>query len=145
MATKIERAAELTGFWPPFCPNQSCIQSGASKPDGFLRHGHYTTHGRSRRIPRFLCRECRKTMSSQTFDESYRLRMPDLEKEILREIAQGASLRGVARVLGINRKTVSRRLFRARTSPESVGQAAAVSEADRSTLRSARSDGSARR
>lgn len=53
-------------------------------------------------------------MSSQTFDASYRLRRPYLEEAIIREIAQGASLRRVAQVLGINRKTVSRRLFRAR-------------------------------
>jgi len=70
-------------------------------------------------------------MSSQTFDSSYRLRMPDLEKAILREIAQGASLRRVARVLGINRKTVSRRLFRARNRAGDLVQLAAVSEAGR--------------
>jgi len=53
-------------------------------------------------------------MSSQTFDSTYRLRRPELEHAIIREIAQGSSLRRVALVLGINRKTVSRRLFRAR-------------------------------
>lgn len=53
-------------------------------------------------------------MSSQTFDSTYRLRRPELEHAIIREIAQGSSLRRVAQVLGINRKTVSRRLFRAR-------------------------------
>jgi DNA invertase Pin-like site-specific DNA recombinase len=53
-------------------------------------------------------------MSSQTFDSTYRLRMPELEGAIIREIQHGFSLRRVADILGINRKTVSRRLDRAR-------------------------------
>lgn len=127
----IGAAAPSAEFWPPFCPNENCNQSSTPRHDGFFRHGYYSTRGRSKRIPRFLCRACRRTMSSQTFDSSYRLRMPDLEKAILREIAQGASLRRVARVLGINRKTVSRRLFRARNRAGDLVQLAAVSEAGR--------------
>ncbi len=101
-------------FWPPFCPNPSCPQAARGERGGFLRHGHYTTRTRSIRIPRFLCRRCRRTMSSQTFDETYRLRRPDLEAAILQEVGRGYSLRQVARTLGINRKTVSRRLRRVR-------------------------------
>ena len=101
-------------FWPPRCTNPNCPQSSEPQRAGFFRHGHYTTRIEGRRVPRFLCRFCRRTMSSQTFDSSYRLRRPDLEHAIIREIAQGASLRRVAQVLGINRKTVSRRLYRAR-------------------------------
>jgi transposase-like protein len=52
-------------------------------------------------------------MSSQTFHETYRLRRPELEEAIHREIHRGCSMRRVAEVLGINRKTVSRRLLRA--------------------------------
>lgn len=51
-------------------------------------------------------------MSSQTFDVTYRLRQPDLGRLIAREVACGKSLRGVARALGVNRKTVYRRLRR---------------------------------
>lgn len=108
------RQADPASFWPPHCPNRECAQATQPRRSGFFRHGHYTTHALGRRIPRFLCRSCRRTMSSQTFDASYRLRRPYLEEAIIREIAQGASLRRVAQVLGINRKTVSRRLFRAR-------------------------------
>jgi transposase-like protein len=53
-------------------------------------------------------------MSSQTFNSTYRLRKPELENAILQELAQGASMRRVAEILGINRKTVSRRLMRVR-------------------------------
>ena len=53
-------------------------------------------------------------MSSQTFNSTYRLRRPELENAILQELAHGASMRRVAVILGINRKTVSRRLLRVR-------------------------------
>lgn len=110
-------ARESEAFWPPYCPNPECNKTGVSGragQTGFFRHGYYVTRFGRKRVPRFLCRGCRRTMSSQTFHASYRLRRPDLEHAILREIAQGASLRRVAQVLGVNRKTVSRRLIRAR-------------------------------
>jgi hypothetical protein len=67
-------------------------------------------------------------MSSQTFDETYRLRMPGLEDAIFEEIARGSSLRRVAQVLKINRKTVSRRLRRASQARPAPLPAAAVAE-----------------
>jgi len=121
-------------FWPPFCPNTGCAQASGSGRGGFFRHGHYSTRIYGRRIPRFLCRSCRRTMSSQTFDATYRLRMPGLETAILQEIARGSSLRKVAQVLCINRKTVSRRLKRAST-PALSAPVPAVAEPPSSTTR----------
>ena len=65
-------------------------------------------------------------MSSQTFDETYRLRRPELEDAIRSAVERGTSMRRVAEVLGINRKTVSRRLRRAerlRSESENLGYA----------------------
>lgn len=109
------------GFWPPYCPNVTCLQTGSDRSGGFLRHGYYSRHACNGRVPRFICRRCRRTMSSQTFAESYRLRHPDLEEAILRQMAQGGSLRSIARILGVNRKTVSRRLARARRGGVTMG------------------------
>jgi len=110
----ISRSSETESFWPPCCPNPECSQAGASGQRGFFRHGYYVTRVRGRRVPRFLCRICRRTMSSQTFNATYRLRRPELDEAILHELAHGYSLRRVAQILGINRKTVSRRLLRSR-------------------------------
>jgi transposase-like protein len=117
---------EHTSFWPPHCPNPGCEQANSARRGGFFRHGHYRTQVHGRRIPRFLCRSCRRTMSSQTFDETYRLRMPELEQAILDEISRGSSLRRVAEVLQINRKTVSRRLRRARVAAAHAAEAQTV-------------------
>ena len=121
-------ATEASGFWPPRCANPDCVQSSSPQKAGFFRHGHYTTRLQGKRVPRFLCKFCRRTMSSQTFDSTYRLRRPELEHAIIREIAQGSSLRRVAQLLGINRKTVSRRLYRAQRQVEFPAQAVKVSE-----------------
>ncbi|HKY32036.1 MAG TPA: hypothetical protein VJV23_05820 [Candidatus Polarisedimenticolia bacterium] len=124
------RETDASTFWPPFCPNLECQQAGSSRRDGFFRHGHYRTRLHGRRIPRFLCRSCRRTMSSQTFDTTYRLRMPELDQAISDELARGSSLRRVAQVLCINRKTVTRRLNRARrlSAVPAAPPAAAVAE-----------------
>lgn len=126
-------------FWPPFCPNAGCPQASGAARAGFFRHGHYSTRIYGRRIPRFLCRSCRRTMSSQTFDATYRLRMPGLETAILQEIARGSSLRKVAQVLCINRKTVSRRLKRASAPPTPAPMRAVAEPPSTSTPRRRRS------
>ena len=108
------RSSESESFWPPCCPNPDCTQAATAGQRGFFRHGYYVTKVRGRRVPRFLCRACRRTMSSQTFNVTYRLRRPELDEAILHELAHGYSLRRVAQILGINRKTVSRRLMRSR-------------------------------
>lgn len=108
------RSSESESFWPPCCPNPDCSQATSTGQRGFFRHGYYVTRVRGRRVPRFLCRACRRTMSSQTFNVTYRLRRPELDEAILHELAHGYSLRRIAQILGINRKTVSRRLMRSR-------------------------------
>lgn len=111
-------------FWPPYCPNPECRKVERPAKAGFARHGHYSTRIEGRRIPRFICRNCRRTMSSQTFAETYRLRHPDLDEAILKQMAIGLSLRKVARILGVNRKTITRRLIRARRHPAAMVPAA---------------------
>jgi len=110
-----------SGFWPSRCPNEDCEQSSSSDAKGFFRHGYYMSQARRGFIPRFLCRACRRTVSSQTFDRTYRLRRPDLDAVIREAMSRGQSMRGVARELGINRKTVSRRLRREAMASPGVG------------------------
>src|SRR5688500_7234572 len=103
---------DAVGFWPPFCPNVGCEQPVVARRGGCFWHGYYSYRVYGRQIRSSLYSSCRRTMSSQTFVETDRLRMPGLQSAILEEIARGSSLRHVAQVLRINRKTVSRRLKR---------------------------------
>ena len=63
-----------------------------------------------RRVPRFRCLGCRKYFSRATFHPAYRQKKRHLNEKILRLLSAAVSEREIARVLGINRKTVQRKL-----------------------------------
>ena len=63
-------------------------------------------------VQRFQCKSCKKTQSKRTNSKNYRLRKQHLEKKITALYCERMSLRGIARVLKINRKTVNRYFLR---------------------------------
>jgi hypothetical protein len=63
-------------------------------------------------VTRFRCRGCRRTFSFTTFRYAYRQKKPHLDAALLELVCSGVSLRGAARLLSINRKTVTRKLWR---------------------------------
>ncbi|HZI94163.1 MAG TPA: hypothetical protein VFE84_07950, partial [Patescibacteria group bacterium] len=80
---------------------------------GFARrHGRYFSAALGRSIPRFRCKACRRTFSYCTFRYSYRQKKPHLDAAVMRLLCSGVSLRGAARLLEVNRKTVPRKLER---------------------------------
>lgn len=98
-------------FWPTRCPYAHCpSRTGAAfraTPWGrFLRK----CDGRS--APRFRCRACRRTFSSQTFRLDYRLQRPHLHLDLWGHIISKATHRQSARVLGCTRKAIALRLDR---------------------------------
>jgi hypothetical protein len=105
---------------PPNCPNQRCTQH-RRRPgpppvhdDGgpfFRRKGSFARTG-DRRVARFQCKRCLKHFSEQTFSDDYREKRPELMVEVRRLILAGYSQRRSARLLGVNRKTISRRARR---------------------------------
>lgn len=108
---------------PPCCPNSRCShhrrRSGPAPlaSDGgpfFLRKGSFSRAG-ERRVLRFQCKRCRRHFSEQTFSIDYRDKRPELMAEVTRLLEAGYSQRRSARLLGVNRKTVSRRARRLRT------------------------------
>lgn len=99
-------------FVPPFCPNRKCPLNRAPIA-GFARsHGWFYSRALGRTIPRFRCRACRRTFSYSTFRFSYRQKKPHLDATVMRVLCSGVSLRGAARLLEVNRKTVPRKLAR---------------------------------
>jgi hypothetical protein len=99
-------------FAPPFCPNRKCPLNRVADA-GFARpHGWYYSRALGRLIPRYRCSGCRRTFSYSTFRFSYRQKKPHLDATVMRVLCSGVSLRGAARLLEVNRKTVARKLAR---------------------------------
>ena len=95
-------------FSPPHCPWPSC--------PAFRRRGHYRPQrfGSYRRqcdprkkVPRYRCRECGRTFSRQTFATSYRLRRPELLREVASLLVSCSAHRQIARHLGCSKSTVA--------------------------------------
>ena len=99
-------------FFPPFCPNRACVYNKAPF-DGFAwSHGRYHSASLNRWVPRFVCSACGRTFSLATFRFSYRQKKPNIDASLMKLLCHGVSLRGAARLLDINRKTVARKLVR---------------------------------
>ena len=75
-----------------------------------IKRGTYKRYSDNKKINRYHCKSCNKSFSDQTLSSDYRLRKRDLGKKILKLINEGISQRGCARILGVNKKTVSSRV-----------------------------------
>lgn len=99
-------------FSPPFCPHRHCRDNRHPRPGFARRHGGFFSASRGRLVPRYRCRGCRRTFSYSTFRYAYRQKKPHVDAALLGLLCSGVSLRGAARLLAINRKTVTRKLRR---------------------------------
>jgi len=99
-------------FSPPFCPHRHCRDNLTPRPGFARRHGHFFSNYRGRLVPRYRCRGCGRTFSYSSFRYAYRQKKPHIDAALLELLCSGVSLRGAARLLAINRKTVTRKLHR---------------------------------
>jgi len=96
-------------FTPPRCPNRSCSQHRTPGQRFFVRHGYYKPRCRRFRVPRFRCRHCRRTFSSQTFRHDYRDRRPECNGPLFLMLISGTGLRQAARTLHLDVHAVQRK------------------------------------
>jgi len=98
---------------PPHCPNPNCIHHNQFRQrTDYKKIGYYSTQANPKRIPRFLCKHCRRAFSRQTFSTTYWQKRPDLDAEIFMRSVGGMANRQIARDLGLCHETVSRHLGR---------------------------------
>lgn len=88
-------------FKPPRCPNSACPNHRAPAPLFYARQGTYKPKCRSRPVPRFRCKACRKYFSRQTFRMDYRDHRPDLNAPLFKSIASGVGIRQTSRNLNL--------------------------------------------
>jgi len=96
-------------FAPRFCPRPLC-PSARSRHFRWRRKGYFCRQCDGRFVQRFLCLECRRFFSIQSFRLDYRLRKPHLHLTLFRDFVSKTTMRQSARTLGCTRRTVAHRL-----------------------------------
>ncbi len=94
-------------FFPPFCPWPECVAHRAPGR-GFQRNGWYRKPSSTRRIPRFRCRDCRRSCSRQTFSTTYYLKRPALLTAVAAGLAACSAHRQIARSQTCSKTSVTR-------------------------------------
>ena len=97
-------------FTPPCCPSEECPSRDRRCEFRFTTNGTYRRACDRRTVRRFRCLVCRIGFSEQTFRATYRQKLPHLNSLVAWELVSKVSLRQAARKLGVNRKSVVRRL-----------------------------------
>jgi len=93
------------------------------------RRGSFVRALDGRRVQRFQCTACGRSFSAQTFRADYRLRRPETLALVERAAREGLGLRATARVLGLGRDHVARRLRQLRALGRDPRQASAAGAA----------------
>jgi transposase-like protein len=98
---------------PPHCPNPICHFHNPLHPGWqFRRCGFHYRIKPPHRVPRFQCRHCRRTFSSQTFHTTYWLKRPELLASVFLATVNGMANRQIARSLHCAPSTVNHLLAR---------------------------------
>ncbi len=96
-------------FQPRSCPRPDC-PSRSSGHHRWCFKGGFTRACDGRTVQRFLCLECHRTFSTQTFRVDYRLKKPQLNHSLFPTFISKVTHRQAARIIGCSRDTVAHRL-----------------------------------
>src|SRR5437867_1623546 len=98
--------AALRSFRPPFCPSPLCRFHLSPVGWRWIRFGSFSRLCEPRTIPRFRCRHCRVTFSSQTFSTTYYLKRPELLLPVAQRLLACSGYRQIAREARCRQSTV---------------------------------------
>jgi hypothetical protein len=114
-------------FVPPHCPNRDCPHHRNPAGWHFSHAGYYTRKASPTRIRRFHCSTCGRWFSTQTFDTTYWLKRPRLQRDIWNRLVECVAHRQAGRGLRAVHSTIQRQaerlgrhalLFQARMAPK---------------------------
>ena len=100
------------GFVPPFCPRPTCAHHGDPAGWRWKPFGAFRRKAHPQVIRRFRCLDCRRCFSTQTFDTTYWLKRPDLQRLIFLRLVECGAHRQIARGLGVVQSTVQKQAER---------------------------------
>lgn len=99
---------------PPFCPNPRCPNHSpdTAKPNRWFYHaGTFLTLSRGA-IPRFICKHCRKSCSTQTFSAQYWTRIAVDLKDLDNRLCACSGYRQIGRDLDLSYRVLRNRALR---------------------------------
>ncbi|MFM8269110.1 MAG: hypothetical protein ACKN9V_02890 [Pseudomonadota bacterium] len=76
-----------------------------------MKKGYFITQWNHQRVPRYQCLNCGKSFSSHTFYRTYRQKKPYLNETIFKFYTSATTQRRLAKVLGVNLKTIVRKFL----------------------------------
>lgn len=92
----------------PYCHIKPDLRRGTQP---CIHRGWYRRKFDGRRIQRFLCRSCNRTFSNLTLTPTWRQQKPFINNKVAFKLCSGISQRRAARALGVDPKTIARRLI----------------------------------
>src|SRR3954465_12808588 len=99
---------------PLMCPREDCeakrAQSRGPASGRIVRHGSYWRSSDRARIERYFCPSCRSSFSQATTHPCFGQKKRQVNFPLWGELCSGVSLRRVALLTGLARKTVDRKL-----------------------------------
>lgn len=98
-------------FLPRFCPWPEC-RAHTGPGNGFNRYGFFRKRAGLVRVPRYLCRDCGRTCSRQTFSTTYYLKRPQLQLRIASGLVASSAHRQIARSERCAKTTITRQAER---------------------------------
>jgi transposase-like protein len=99
-------------FAPPHCPNPSCPFHLDPSDWSFSPAGTHSRQSLPHIVPRFRCRHCGRSFSSQTFSPTYWLKRPELLERVFAAEVNGSGHRQIGRQFEAAHSTVQRHVER---------------------------------
>ena len=99
-------------FVPPFCPRPKCRFHHEASGWRWKHHGTFERMAPPHVIRRFRCLTCRRTFSTQTFDTTYWLKKPEVQKPLFHGLVACSGFRQLGRSLGVAGTTTQRQASR---------------------------------
>ena len=95
----------------PKCPVESCHSHTMTGVRTYSKNGYFVTRHNHQPVPRYRCRVCGKNFSAHTGKPTYRQKKPALNSVIYGLYSSGMTLRRMAVVLKVDKKTVTRKFI----------------------------------
>jgi transposase-like protein len=97
---------------PPHCSNPICPNYDRPQTTDWYRKAGFHPTKAFGQVPRFLCKTCGKTFSTQTFSIDYYAKKLVNYRYVYNQINAGAGIRNIARDLEVRDSTVTNRINR---------------------------------